>query len=149
LCLPAESGKAGAIQTFIGDRRQKMDEEKIKPIWPDELKDYINRAQEKNYLLVDVRQPQEYEEEHIPGAELIPLHLIMAGHARLPRDKELVFYCSHGMRSRAAAQNCADTGEFSKPIYSLMGGLSAWGGAWCRIFQKSHFFKALKPFRNG
>jgi sulfur-carrier protein adenylyltransferase/sulfurtransferase len=103
-----------------------MDEEKIKPIWPDELRDFINRQQEKDYLLVDVRQPQEYEKEHIPGAELIPLNRIMGGDSRLPRDKALVFYCSHGMRSRAASEVCADTGEFKKPIYTLVGGLSAW-----------------------
>lgn len=103
-----------------------MEAEKIKPIWPDELKAYINRHQEQDFLLVDVRQPQEYEKEHIPGAELLPLGLIMAGRSELPRDKELVFYCSHGMRSRMAAEFCADTGEFTKPVYSLTGGLSAW-----------------------
>lgn len=103
-----------------------MNEGGITSIWPEELKDYINRQQEKNYLLVDVRQPQEYELEHIPGAALIPLNLIMTGQGRLPKDKELVFYCSHGMRSRAASEVCVDSGEFTQPIYSLMGGLSAW-----------------------
>jgi sulfur-carrier protein adenylyltransferase/sulfurtransferase len=123
-----------------------MDEDKIRPIWPDELKEYINRQQEKNYLLVDVRQPQEYEKEHIPGAELIPLNLIMAGRPQLPGDKELIFYCSHGMRSRAAAEACAETGEFTKPIYSLMGGLSAWEERVVSDFPKVAIFgDALAP----
>jgi sulfur-carrier protein adenylyltransferase/sulfurtransferase len=123
-----------------------MDEEKIKPIWPDELKEYINRQQEKDYLLVDVRQAQEYEEEHIPGAELIPLNLIIGGRRRLPRDKALIFYCSHGMRSRVAAEACADTGEFKKPIYSLAGGLSAWEERVVSDFPKVAIFAdALGP----
>jgi sulfur-carrier protein adenylyltransferase/sulfurtransferase len=118
-----------------------MDEGKIIPIWPEELKIYLTRHQEKDFLLVDVRQPQEYEKEHLPGAQLIPLGIIMEGRSSLPRDKALIFYCSHGMRSRAASEVCAGTGEFTKPLYSLMGGISAWEEGVVSDFPKMAVFE--------
>ena len=39
----------------------------------EEVKKYINDHEEGSYTLIDVRQPNEYEEEHIPGSKLIPL----------------------------------------------------------------------------
>lgn len=117
-----------------------MTEEVIKTLWPDELKNYMDREREENYLLVDVRQPMEYEREHIPGAQLVPLNLILSGKASFPVDKGMIFYCSHGMRSRVAAEKLAETGVFSKPIHSLMGGISAWGGGVVSDFPKLHLF---------
>jgi len=95
-------------------------------LWPDELKSYMLRMKEADYLLVDVRQPSEYEAEHLPGAQLIPLNQLPGRMGELPRDKELVFYCSHGGRSRAAMVFCADSGSFGKPVFSLAGGITAW-----------------------
>ena len=39
----------------------------------DEARDYIAKHQEGDYLILDVRQPGEYEDSHIPGAKLLPL----------------------------------------------------------------------------
>ena len=39
-----------------------------------ELKQFIKSHNEKEYLLVDVRQPDEYTKGHIPGAKFIPLN---------------------------------------------------------------------------
>jgi sulfur-carrier protein adenylyltransferase/sulfurtransferase len=100
--------------------------EKTGVLWPDELKAYMLDRKEEDFLLVDVRQPQEYETEHLPGAQLIPLRELMDRMAELPGDKELVFYCSHGGRSRAAAEVCSESGRFSLPIFSLAGGITAW-----------------------
>lgn len=40
---------------------------------PEELRSYRKGKKEKQYLLLDVRQPEEYGEGHIPGAVLMPL----------------------------------------------------------------------------
>ena len=40
---------------------------------PDEAREFISGHPEGTYTLLDVRQPEEYEKEHIPGAKLIPL----------------------------------------------------------------------------
>ena len=66
-----------------------MDFENISPA---AFRQYQNDHDEKAYLLVDVRQPEEYEAAHIPGAKLMPLDDLEANLAVLPADKEIVFY---------------------------------------------------------
>lgn len=117
--------------------------EKTTNIWPDELKDYMNGHNEKDYLLVDVRQPPEYTREHIPGAELVPLNALMADAGRLPKDKDLVFYCAHGMRSRAASDRCVESGEYSRKLFSLMGGIAAWDAEVVADFPRLALFDNL------
>jgi len=39
----------------------------------EEVREFLKRRNPEEYNLVDVRQPGEYEKEHIPGAQLIPL----------------------------------------------------------------------------
>ena len=45
----------------------------VKSMDADEAKKYMDAHQEGTYTLLDVRQPSEYEQAHIPGAKLIPL----------------------------------------------------------------------------
>jgi len=66
-----------------------MDFENISPA---AFRQYQNDHQEKAYLLVDVRQPEEYETAHIPGAKLMPLDELESKLAALPSDKDIVFY---------------------------------------------------------
>ena len=56
------------------------------------FRQYQNDQDEKSYLLVDVRQPEEYEEAHIPGAKLMPLDDLEINLTELPTDKDIVFY---------------------------------------------------------
>ena len=66
-----------------------MDFENISPA---AFRQYQNDNDEKAYLLVDVRQPEEYEVAHIPGAKLLPLDDLEANLTALPADKDIVFY---------------------------------------------------------
>lgn len=97
-------------------------------LWPDELKAYMEKSREEEYLLIDVRQPKEYEKEHIPGAKLIPLMEVEMKADRIPVDRDIIFYCTDGGRSRAAAQFLADMRLTEKRIVNLMGGIMAWEG---------------------
>ena len=45
----------------------------VKSMQWDEAKDYMQQQSGDSYTLLDVRQPQEYEKEHLPGAQLIPI----------------------------------------------------------------------------
>lgn len=45
----------------------------VKSLEVDAVKDFLKSHPEGSYTLLDVRQPGEYEEEHIPGSKLIPL----------------------------------------------------------------------------
>jgi adenylyltransferase/sulfurtransferase len=78
----------------------------------------------KKFVLVDVREPQEFEIAHIPGAKLIPLGELPSRVSELDTADEIVLHCHHGSRS-ARAQ--AILGKFGfKKTYNLAGGIDAW-----------------------
>ncbi|MCP4747171.1 MAG: sulfurtransferase [Desulfobacteraceae bacterium] len=93
-----------------------------------QLKLYIGQHHEKEFVLVDVRQPEEYQNGHIPGALLKPLPELVQTLDSLPNDKELVFYCHSGGRSSAAATMMEEEDLTNRNIYNLQGGIMAWDG---------------------
>ncbi|MDY6988627.1 MAG: rhodanese-like domain-containing protein [Thermodesulfobacteriota bacterium] len=95
---------------------------------PEDLKGYMEKNKEGDYLLVDVRQPEEYVRGHIPGAKLMPVRELVTDLSKLPSDKDLVFYCHSGGRSAAAATLVAEEEVSNKNIYDLEGGIMAWEG---------------------
>ena len=76
--------------------------------------------------ILDVRQPGEYAEGHIPGARLIPLAQLSDRLEEIPKDSTTLVYCAIGGRSRVAAQMLSGKG-FSE-ILNLTGGIKAWNG---------------------
>ena len=107
-----------------------------------ELDQYLARQREGAYLLLDVRQPEEYAEEHIPGARLLPLGELESRLGELPKDRELVFYCRTGARSQTAAFLTAEMEITAAPLYNLIGGITAWGGKTLPGFPKLDLFAA-------
>lgn len=101
----------------------------IKDLTPEQLRQFIQNHDEKSYLLLDVRQPDEYEEFHIPGARLIPLPELVQTVDSLPADKSLIFYCHVGGRSLAAASMAEEEIQGAENIYNLSGGIMAWDRA--------------------
>lgn len=93
-----------------------------------ELRRYLAERKEAEYVLVDVRQPQEYNQGHIPGAKLAPLPELESLLPGLNPDQEYVFYCRSGNRSRTAAALAAQSGLLAGPIHNLKGGITAWDG---------------------
>jgi len=85
---------------------------------------YMNRSNADTYTLLDVRQPKEYESEHLPGAKLIPLPDLGLRIDELNAETPTIVYCAIGGRSRIAAQMLASKGF--KEIYNLSGGIKAW-----------------------
>jgi rhodanese-related sulfurtransferase len=75
-------------------------------------------------LVVDVREPEEYELARLEGARLLPLSLFNEWAPSLDRGRETVFMCHHGIRS---AQVCAFLARqgFEK-ILNLAGGIDRW-----------------------
>jgi adenylyltransferase/sulfurtransferase len=74
--------------------------------------------------LVDVREPQEWEIVHLPGAQLIPLRELPARLSELDPRGELVVFCHHGTRSLAAVEFLRAAG-FGH-ARSLAGGIDGW-----------------------
>ena len=92
----------------------------------EELRQYIGKSKEGDYLIVDVRQPKEYVRGHIPGAKLIPIKKLVKDFSLLPSDKDLIFYCHIGGRSEVAATLVTEEGVSNKNVYDLEGGIMAW-----------------------
>ena len=105
-----------------------MEAIKIKERLPDELKRFMARSRERDFLLIDVRQPQEYAIAHIPGATLMPLMELEAGLYDLPGDRELIFYCHSGPRAEIAAILASEAELSDRPVSVLVGGILAWDG---------------------
>lgn len=99
---------------------------------------------EKDFVLIDVRQPQEYLQEHIPGALLMPLPELAAKAADLPKDRDFIFYCKIGSRSQAAALMIAEKAITGKTIYHIKGGIMAWNGLTLDGFPRVQAFDRAK-----
>ena len=67
---------------------------------------------EKDYIILDVRTQEEFDEGHIPGAVLIPDYEIQQRAEKELTDKNqlILVYCRSGRRSKLAAQALADMG---------------------------------------
>lgn len=74
-------------------------------------------------LLLDVREPWEHELVALPGSTLIPLGQLPGAIASLPRDRAIVAYCHHGIRSRHALDLLRAAGLDAR---HLTGGIDAW-----------------------
>lgn len=114
----------------------------VKEIWPEEFESYIDSHNESDYLLVDVRQPEEYADEHIPGAKLIPLGKIDDKIGELPVDKDIIFYCAAGSRSRIAALMAAEQINSKASLFSLSGGIMAWESRLVHDLPKIELFES-------
>jgi rhodanese-related sulfurtransferase/rubrerythrin len=92
----------------------------------EEAQTYMARRREGEYMLLDVRQPGEYEESHLPGSKLVPLPQLADGYKVLDPEKPTLVYCAVGGRSRVAAQMLSGWGF--KEVYNLAGGIKAFSG---------------------
>lgn len=75
-------------------------------------------------MLLDVREPWEFQLCHIEGAQLIPMGSMANHAAELQADRETVVICHHGVRSFHVARFLEHNG-FTKVI-NLSGGVDAW-----------------------
>jgi len=88
-------------------------------ITPQELE---QRMKNKSVVLIDVREKDEYDQGHIPGALLKPLSEFSA--KELASYPNIVLYCRSGKRSHTAAEKLIEAGLTT--ITELQGGISAW-----------------------
>jgi rhodanese-related sulfurtransferase len=77
-------------------------------------------------VLLDVREPQEWQAGHAPQANHIPLGRLESRLAELPRDRQVITVCRSGRRSALAAQQLVAHGY---QAVNLTGGMTAWAAA--------------------
>ena len=75
-------------------------------------------------LLVDVREPNEWQAGHIAGATHIPLGTIASRADTLPKDREILLICRTGNRSAMAQERLAQAGLTNST--NVAGGMTAW-----------------------
>lgn len=110
-----------------------MNETRRKRVMTSELKDPFERIdvdtakamlEEGDVTLIDVREPQEWAQGHIPGNKLVPLMTLMSNPREHIPEGPVIFYCAEGVRSALACEVAAAIGR--KHLYNLEGGIKAW-----------------------
>ena len=119
---------ARTVQDLVAEARGRIEE-----IAPDQL------AAQDDCVLIDVREPSEYAQGHLPGAINLPrgvlefqieAHPAMAcstTEALQARDRPLLVYCLTGGRSALAALSLQELGF--RHVRSMAGGVKAWSAA--------------------
>lgn len=75
-------------------------------------------------VIVDVREPAEWQEARIPGARHIPLGQLPDRHEEVPEDQTVILQCRSGARSATACAHLMEAGL--EEVYNLEGGIIAW-----------------------
>ncbi|MDX1295302.1 MAG: rhodanese-like domain-containing protein [Sulfurimonadaceae bacterium] len=83
----------------------------------------IHMVDDVNVTLLDVRTPQEYAQQHIRGAILIPLSELNSRLHELNKDKTVLIYCQTGNRSVTASRKLTSEGY---TVFNLSGGITSW-----------------------
>jgi rhodanese-related sulfurtransferase len=79
-------------------------------------------------VIIDVREENEWDEAHIPGALLMPLSTFDPTKIPDPQGKHLVFHCRSGRRCGMAAEKAVAAG-YTGVIKRMEGGFIAWSAA--------------------
>lgn len=96
-------------------------------ITPNDLKKKLDAGEQM--IILDVREPFEFGDWHIPGAINIPISRVMRNpDLGAPKDAEIIAVCAHGMRSAAATRYLAVAGF--ENVYSMQGGMVEWNGVY-------------------
>ena len=104
---------------LVEEARQHIDE-----VSPEAAETLMREAD----AVIDVREPDEYQSGHIPGAINIPRALLEFRHSNSPelaaRDLNVMLYCKTSGRAALAARSLADMGYLQ--VRSIEGGYDAW-----------------------
>lgn len=96
----------------------------VKNVSPREAHEYM-QTHPGQYTLLDVRTPEEYKEEHIKGAVLLPIASsdFLDKIKKSSRDSVYIIYCRSGNRSKTARRIVSKTG---RSVLHIDGGIRAW-----------------------
>ncbi|MDP2809361.1 MAG: rhodanese-like domain-containing protein [Rhodocyclaceae bacterium] len=96
----------------------------MQQVTPTQLRQWLDDPAREKPVLLDVREPWEFDVCRIGGAKPMPMRSVPARHPELSRDAATVIVCHHGARSYQAAMFLEQMG-FTH-IYNLHGGMAAW-----------------------
>lgn len=97
------------------------------PTWSvEQVKAYLAEHEPGDYNLLDVRQPEEYAEGHLPGSQLIPVGEVHQRIEEIDRSKPTVVYCRAGVRGANGTGVLLNAGFDN--VWNMAGGILAWEG---------------------
>lgn len=85
-----------------------------------------------DFVLLDVRTPEEFAGARLEGAMNIPLHDLLRRYEELDRGKVIIIYCHSGRRSAIATQILQNLGF--KNVYNMEGGLLSWDEDFAELY---------------
>ncbi|MER2519765.1 MAG: rhodanese-like domain-containing protein [Bdellovibrionales bacterium] len=94
----------------------------LNSVLPQTVKEWLDKGEA---VVVDVREPAEYESEHIAGAVSVPLGSVCCAKMPNTKGKKLVVHCHLGGRSRTACEKMIGENA-GQDVWNLEGGLAAW-----------------------
>ena len=116
----------------------------MRELTTEQLEQLMAGTREKAFLIVDVRQTEEYRLDHIPGAVNIPLAEVEFDPFVFDDKRKVIFYCRSGSRSKVAAVLAAEVGLEKENIFHLKGGMMAYSGEiLLEIPRVDHFSPAM------
>lgn len=77
-------------------------------------------------MMIDVREPHEYQQVHAKGVKLIPLATVPDNLSEIPQDKTVLVICHSGGRSAYACDILLGAGYDKAKVYNVMGGTAEW-----------------------
>lgn len=118
-CSPKTSGDADSTESSDTTQSEKVE------IVQNDAEQFESNMQGE-YLLLDVRTQQEYDEGNIDDATLIPVDELESRLSEIAdyKDKTVLVYCRSGNRSMTASNILIENG-FTK-VHNLLGGIGAW-----------------------
>jgi rhodanese-related sulfurtransferase len=96
----------------------------MRNLTPAQLAAWLADPARPDPLLLDVREPWEYQTCHIAGARHVPMNELPARLGEFDAEAEVVAICHHGARSLQVANFLARQG-FER-VHNLAGGVDAW-----------------------
>ena len=97
--------------------------QRITEVTPQQVREMRERGDD--VAIIDVREPNEWNLGHIPGATHIPRGVLESSiEPRVPRERKVVLYCASGNRSALAAETLGQMGYGD--VASMSGGFRGW-----------------------
>ncbi|PTL37787.1 rhodanese-like domain-containing protein [Alkalicoccus saliphilus] len=97
----------------------------VKQVDKEQLKDIL-KDENSGQIVIDVREPEEYEAGHIPGVPLVPMSTIPDLAEGFDQEKEYVFICRSGNRSQRVSEFLKAHGYTG--AVNFEGGMLEWDG---------------------
>jgi len=122
LIIFADIKEIPKVKTEAEEETQAEGISSVENISVEEVYEIIDN--DEDYMILDVRTQEEFNEGYIEGAVLIPVSELEDRLNELPQDKPIIVYCKSGVRSSTAANLLVENGFIE--IYNMTGGITDW-----------------------